>query len=51
MAQQFLYAPLVRGVAEVGLFGGNCPQQRQAVFGLLFQGLDYVAFRYKRDVL
>jgi len=39
------------GVAEVGLVGGNSSQQRQAVFALLFQGLDYVAFRHWRDVL
>src|SRR6185295_18137199 len=51
MTQQLLHAPLVWGVAEVGLVGGNSSQQRQAVFYLLFQGLDYVAFRHKRDVL
>ena len=42
MGQQFFHAPLVWSVAEVGLVGGNSSQQRQAVFDLLFQGLDYL---------
>src|SRR5690349_18754677 len=51
MTQQLLHAPLVWGVAEVGLVGRNSSQERQAVLDLLFQGLDYVTFRHERDVV